>query len=263
MHGAVHAEQSGIALAGIHEYFVEVYIVATHPAAIEPQNVDIAIVAGQLGELILGEGLIVLPPFGMALYLIVVQSVGCGIIGIPIPLAVPVGLREIASYPEIFLAESVEHMAKHIAARIVAIGCLGYCEIGVFRVVHTETIVMLAGKHQILHSGIVHNLCPLIGIEFHGIEHIFKVEIPFLVFVVGNIGATAYPVHIFRADAPTLHYAGHAIQAPVKEHSKLKVAPLVEFFEHLLIGGPLIACAAAMHLCAHSLSQNIGIQSHY
>ena len=245
-----------MALAGIYQNLVEVDIVASHPTAIQPQYVEAAIVGGQLGELIAGECLIVLPPFGVTVFFVVLATVGSGIVWIPKPFAVPVGFREIAANPEVLLAECLKHVLCHVATRIVAECCFGYREIGVFRVVHAKAIVMLGGENHILHTGIVHDVSPLRRVESHGVKHVFQPEIPFLVFIVGDVGAAANPVNIFRADAPALYDAGHAIQAPVEYYTKLQVTPLVEFLQHLRVGGPLIGGAATMHLCADFLCRH-------
>ncbi len=72
---------------------VELDVVAGNPSAVEPEDIEFAIITSkEFAELSGGEILIVFPPVGVTLLLIVDAAVGGGEIRIPEPLAVPVGL---------------------------------------------------------------------------------------------------------------------------------------------------------------------------
>ena len=176
---------------------------------------------------------------------------------IPEPLAVPVGLREIAANPHALLAEGIEHPPCHIAFGIVLEGMLGDGEIGILRVVHAESVVMLGGEDHVFHTSVLHDFGPLHGVELRRIELVFQPPIPFLVLIVGHIPPASNPVDILGTDAPRLHDAGHRIESPVEDDAELEVAPLVEFFQHLGIGGPFVGSAASVHVGAHFLCRGM------
>ena len=63
----------------------------------------------------------------------------------------PVGFRVIFAHHKAFVAECLKHIAQYIAFRIVAKSMLGYREIGLFRVIHAETIMMFCCEQHVFH----------------------------------------------------------------------------------------------------------------
>ncbi len=175
----------------------------------------------------------------MPVELVVGPTVGSGIMGVPEPFAVPVGLREITAHPYIFLTEGIEHPSGHIALGIVFEGMFGDGEIGVLRVEHAETVVVLGREDHVLHTSILHHVRPLFGVEVHGVELVFQSPIPFLVRII-VVHVACNPV--FGADRPRLYDSGNGVDAPVEEHAKLLILPVVELGQHCGVGRPHIVC---------------------
>ena len=163
---------------------VQTNVIAFHPAAVQPKDIKASVVGHQLIQLVTGKGLIVFPPVGMAVFLIIDVTVGGSEIRIPKPFAMPVGFGEIASRHETSFAESIEYMVGYILARIVLEGSVGNGEVRVFGVVSTKSVVMFGGEYHVFDTCILHYICPLFGIEVYRIERVFQAPVPLFVFIV-------------------------------------------------------------------------------
>ena len=129
--GAVYANEAGAYAAGIGQHFVQTHLVSGDPAAVQPEDIQLAVSAsGELAKLILGKVHIVLPPVGVLLYVIVDAAARGGVVGIPEPLTVPVGLGEIGANPEVLAPEGVKDVAGCIGPGVAGKGtCLGNGEV--------------------------------------------------------------------------------------------------------------------------------------
>ena len=163
----------------------------------------------------------------MQFHVIVMTTVRSCIIRIPIPFSMPVWLREITSHHETFLAESIPYMASHVFTRIVLEGSVSNREIGIFSIEHTETIMMLTSENHVFHTGIFHNLSPLIRVKVYRIQLILQTEIPFLVFYIRKIFLACNPINVFRANWPRFYNTRNRIQAPMKQNTELLVLPFI------------------------------------
>lgn len=73
--GSIYTDHTRITLAGIYKNGIKTDFIAGNPSAIEPQDIDVAIISGQLVELVLGKLAVVLPPVWMLLLLVVDAAV--------------------------------------------------------------------------------------------------------------------------------------------------------------------------------------------
>ena len=198
----VYGNQSRMSLARLFQHTIQIDVITRHPTAVEPENIEAAIISHQFIELILRKLHIILPPVRMLVPLIVLSAVRSGIIRIPIPLTMPVGLGKITSYHETFVTERVKHMISHVLARIVLERSVSDREIRIFGIKHTESVMMLGGENHIFHSRILHHFRPLLRIKLHRIEFILQSEVPFLVIHIRHGSVSRNPVYVFRTDRP-------------------------------------------------------------
>ena len=77
---------------------------------------------------------------------------------------------------ESMITKSFHEFASHIGFRIFGERALfsGDGVVGLFRVVHAETVVVLGGEHEVLHPAIFGQLRPRFGVELRGIEGLVK-----------------------------------------------------------------------------------------
>ena len=224
--GTVHGYQALLLAATCFgQHFIEVDFIARNPSAVQPQDVELAVVLHQFVQLVLREVLVLLPPVGMLVTLVVLHTVRSGVVVVPEPLAVPVGLREVAANHEVLLAESVEHVAGHVLAWILGKRAVGDGEVGVFRVEHAEAVVVLGGEDHVFHTGILHHVRPLFRIELRGVEGAGEAPVPVLVALVRKFVGTCDPV--LRAEGPRFADAGYGVQSPVEQYAEFLVLPLV------------------------------------
>ena len=96
----------------------------------------------------------------------------------------PIGLREIAACPESLVAESIEHISQHILSLVACKPAVGHLIVGGLGIPKAEAVVMLARKHHVFHSSLLHHSCPLFRIELRRIEILAQSPIPLLVFLI-------------------------------------------------------------------------------
>ena len=121
-----------------------------NPSCVEPQHIDLAIVAQQLIDLIVGVTNEGIPLCRMRLDIEVVIAVSDRACAIPISRMVPIRFREINACLHVVCTEGIEHLADNIASQPrIFTGRLKVREIGV---VHGVAIVVLCRKDQIAHS---------------------------------------------------------------------------------------------------------------
>ena len=84
------------------------------PSCVKPQHVDLAIVAQQLIDLIVGVTNEGIPLCAVRLNIEVVIAVSDRTCTIPISWMVPIGLREINTCLHVVCTESVEHLADNV-----------------------------------------------------------------------------------------------------------------------------------------------------
>ena len=193
----------------------------------------------------------------MALLLVVDAPAGSGEIGVPEPLAVPVGLGEVAAYHEALLAEDVEHVVGDILPGIVLERSVCDGEVRVFGVEGAEAVMVLGGENHVFDTSILHDLRPLFGIEADGVQFVFQPEVPLLVLIVGQSVLARNPVHVFRADGPRLHDSRYGVKPPVEEDAELLVLPFVQFVQHLPVFGPDVA--ALVRLLVYKALHLLGV----
>ena len=196
--GSIYTDHTRIALAGIYQNGIKTNFITGNPSAIEPQNIDVAIISGQLVELVLGKLAVVLPPVWMLLLLVVDAAVRGCIIRVPEPFAVPVWFGEITANHESLVSVGIEYLFGDVVAWILAERSMGDGEVGIFGIKHAEAIVVLGGEDHILHTCLFHHVCPFARVEVHWIEGIFLTPVPCLVLLVGWFAFTYNPV--FRTD---------------------------------------------------------------
>ena len=110
---------------------------------------ETAITSHQLIQLVLCEGLIILPPIRMVLFFVVNTTVGSSKIRIPEPFTMPVWLGKITSHHKTLLAENIKHMKRHILTRVIFERTISYRKISVFRIESAKTIVMLSCENHV------------------------------------------------------------------------------------------------------------------
>ena len=191
----------------------------------------------------------------MLVALVVLHAVGRSVVGIPEPLAVPVGLGEVAANHESLVAEGLEDVFGGVGLRIVGKGTVGDAEVGVLAVEEAEAVVVLRGENHVAHAGVFHGLCPLVGVELRGIEHVAESPVPLFVALIGELGGTRDPVLI--ADLPRLHDAWHGIESPVHQHAELLVLPLVEVLQYGFVGGPFISVRLFVNIAVVVLGRSL------
>ena len=233
------------------------YIFTSYPTTIEPKDIEAAVFSHQLLQLVVSEVLIVLPPFRVTFLLIIDMTVRSIIFRIPEPFAMPVRLREVTTHHETFLAESIPYVTGHVLTRVVLERTIGNGVIGILRIEHTETIVMLGGENHVLHTGFIHDARPLVRIKVCRIELINQSPIPFLELII--VRNPAYQP-VFRAKFPRLYDTSLRIKSPVEQYPELLVLPLVEFFQHGLVCRPFIGIRTSVYEAVRLLILCIHIQ---
>ena len=231
-----------LARACLLQHLLQMHIFSLHPSAVEPENVEATIVFRKLHQLVFAECAVVLPPLAVLIgvELIVSAASGTSVIVVPEPLAVPVGLGEVAANPEVFLAEGIEDVARNVRFRIAGEGrSLGDGEIRIFRVEHAEAIMVLRGENHILHASVLHDVSPLVRVELVGVKERREVPIPFFVAFIGETLRARNPV--FRTDGPAFADARHGVDAPMEEDSEFQVLPFVELVQHGRVVGSNVA----------------------
>ena len=169
--GPVHTDQARAHFTCLRQHFIQAYLIAPDPAAVQPEDVQFAVSArGELGQLVLRELHITLPPVRMHLPPVIGIPVGRGVIGIPEAGMVPVRLGKIGAGKETLRAESLEDIFGRILAGIGGKGTVGDAEVRVLRVEETEPVVVLRGEDHILHAGPTEDFGPLRRVEIDGIE---------------------------------------------------------------------------------------------
>ena len=256
---AVYRNQARLGSAAYFgQKFVQMYIFPSHPTTVEPKDIEATVFSHQLLQLVVSEVLIVLPPIRMTFLLVVDVTVRSIKFRIPKPFAMPVRLREVTTHHETFLAESIPYVTGHVLTRVVLERTVGDGVIGIFRIEHTETIVMLGGENHVLHTGFIHDACPLVRIKVCRIEFIDQTPIPFLKIII--IRDPAYQP-VFRAKFPRLNDTSLRIKSPVEQYPELLVLPLVKFFQHGLVCRPFIGVRTSVYEAVLLLSLRIHIQA--
>jgi hypothetical protein len=82
----------------------------------------------------------------------------------------PIRFGKVSTNHETFLPESIEQVLGDITVFSILIRPFCNAVIRVFRVVHTESIVMLSGEDKVFASGICRNVCPTGRFELDRIE---------------------------------------------------------------------------------------------
>lgn len=73
---AVYRNQSRMLPACLCQNIVQTNVIAFHPTAVQPKDIKASVVGHQLIQLVTGKGLIVFPPVGMAVFLVIDVTVG-------------------------------------------------------------------------------------------------------------------------------------------------------------------------------------------
>ena len=256
--GTVNRNQTRL---GSATYFgqelVQMYIFTSYPTTVEPKDIEATVFSHQLLQLVVSEVLIVLPPIRVTFLLVVDMTVWSIKFRIPEPFAMPVGLREVTTHHEVLLAECIPYVTGHILTRVVLEWTVGNGVIGVLRIEHTETIVMLGGENHVLHTGFIHDARPLVRVKVGRIEFINQSPIPLLEIII--VRNPAYQP-VFRAKFPRLYDTSLRIKSPMEQYPKLLVLPLVEFFQHGLISRPFIGIRTSVYEAVRLLILCIHIQ---
>ena len=215
----------------------------TYPAAVEPQDVNVAVVVRQLAYLVVGEIAIAAPAVGLVCDGVVDVAVGRGPFRSPIVGTVPVGLREIVAYPHIVLAEGVGEGLGDVAVLALEEGAAAVDGAvgGLLGAVHTEAVVVFGGENHIFHTSLCCGLGPPFGIEPLGVEGGVEGRVLALVFVVGRILAVNPGL---AAEPPRLDGGPLAVYAPVCHKSELEVLPVLKAFQDDGVG--LVALLVAV-----------------
>ena len=158
----------------------------------------------------------------------------------PVIVVVPVGNGEIGPRPDVTLAEGLEDFLCDVGpgVGVESTALVGHFIIGLTGVEHTESVVVLSGEHDVLHSGIAGGIGPFSGIEGDRIERIFQfligtdiVEVIHLPFHPGLV----LPGNVIGSQRPRLDHTPLAVCAPVDKHPELQVLPLCKPFLDILL----------------------------
>ena len=177
-------------------------VMLAHPAGIEPENIQLAVILTELQHLILCIFFKTVPHFRVLLR-IVGWSAGCHAVFskllIPVVRAVPVCFGKVSADADAFLTECIKHGFHDIRIfvlmeRAVLCGCL---IIGIFRIPEAESVVMLCGQNQIAEPAVLCHLCPLLRLEADWVERTVQIKILFFErFSVCPVYLVAGPVRI-------------------------------------------------------------------
>ena len=95
-------------------------MLGTHPATVQPQDIDLPVITGQLFHLRMREFLEGFPALGIFLGIVADIAVFRGEILPPVIRCVPVGLAEICADHHAFFPKSVEYFQRHICLGMLA-----------------------------------------------------------------------------------------------------------------------------------------------
>ena len=170
--GTVHADQAGAYLPGLGQDLVQAHLVAGDPAAVQPEDVQLPVAAaGEFRELVLREGHVVLIPVGVLVHLVVDAPARGGVVRIPEPFAVPVGLGEVGADQEALRTEGVEDVLGDVLPGVRGEWSgLGDGKVRVFGIEHAESVVVLRREDHVLHAGVFEDIGPLLRVEVHRVE---------------------------------------------------------------------------------------------
>ncbi len=204
-----------VGLQGAHEV-VEVaaalVVPGALPLAVEPEDVDGAVVREQLAHL----GLQVRD---------VTREVGVRDGTIPLPVAAgqvvgvaPVHDGVVPAEADALAAAGVGHLAHHVTAQR-----RGHdVEVGLVRIEEAEAVVVLGGDDQVPHAGALGEAGPGTRVEVGRRE----VGAEAVVLVERDLGRGADPLGVVGAAVPLAGRDG--VKAPVDEHAEARLAPPVQ-----------------------------------
>lgn len=172
-----------------------------YPTAVEPEDVDIAVVVGELTDLVVGKAFEIIPTVGVVGDVVVDVAVGGGPFGGPVVAVVPVGFGEVEAGPEALGTESIDEVERDVGLWVAAVGAVGTSHpiVALGAAEHAETVVVLGGEDHVFHAGVFGGGGYGCGVELGGVESFVEGLITLFVFVVGHSFAVDPG---FGADAP-------------------------------------------------------------
>ena len=198
-----------------------------HPTAIEPKNVDVAVIMGEFSYLSMGELFVFLETLRHDGRVIVDVAVRGGPFVCPIVIAVPVGLGEIEACPEALFTKGLDHRTSDVSFGILGEGTrrvdggVG----GLLGIEHAEAVMVLRGENDVFHARAFGGFGPFRWVEMLWVNGLVKILVISLVLVI--IRAIAINPRLV-ADGPLLHHFPLGVDAPVHHKTEFQVLPLAD-----------------------------------
>lgn len=148
-------------------------IIGAHPASVQPEHIDFAVVRAQFPDLLMGKLYIFLPQIRMFTDIIIYVSVRCSAkLRSPVILAVPVRLGKVDGDTQALSAEFPEESADDVSVLMCMEGTALCCDLIVccIRVIHTESVMMLCCKSRYLNPQSAASAAHLTGSNFMGLK---------------------------------------------------------------------------------------------